>query len=253
MASISLSVLESAPSRPAHPASHKRELMNSALKCLVLASALTLAACGGGGGDSPPPPPPPAAPSVQGFWSDDDSTTLITANGEVWTIEAADSEHYLLTRGTVTTNGSSFSGSLTSYLDPDNITATVTGSFVAGQSLSGTATAGGQSNAFAMTYEPSYAQAPSRAQAAGTWAIEGGSIVISQAGAFAMALGSCAVNGQLTPDSSGKNFFRLAATFSPACGAVSGAPVDGVVFADDTVVVTAIVSGEIGGAFVVDK
>jgi hypothetical protein len=143
---------------------------------------------------------------------------------------------------------------MTLYSAPSNTLATVSGTFVARQSVAGTTVAGGQSSPFALTYDASYQDAPSLATSAGTWSIAGGgTIAIGGTGAVTAVQDGCTYTAQLTPDSSGKNFFRIAGNFGPAPCDLPGAAASGILTADATTLVAGIVSGSAGAAFVATK
>lgn len=225
--------------------------MKTALKWVALAVAAVFAGCGGGGDDTPAAP----APSIAGFWDDADSSTLITSTGELWTIEAAGSD-LLLSRGNVTTNGNAFSGSTTAFVSPTNITATLGGTFVERQSITGSGTVGGQTSAFALTYDPTYDTPASLATAAGTWTVQttgGGSVTVSGTGALVVTQTGCTFTGQLTPDTAGKNFFRVAGTFGAAPCNLPGAAASGIAVNSPSTLAVAVVSGTSGGALAATK
>lgn len=206
--------------------------------------SIVLAACGGGGDE--------ASQDPQGFWVTDESGLLVTNTGEAWFITLT-SPTYGLAKGTLRASGSSLSGSFTNFAGdfPDF---SVSGTVRSKSSMTVTATAAGFSPVTAtLSYSSGYDGTPSVAGLAGTYTISsGGSATISSAGAFTTGTLSngCTASGSITPDASGKNFYRATVTYSGSGCAAAGLTASGVIARmNPNVLVGGGIAGSIGDAF----
>lgn len=228
---------------------------NCHMKSIKTIAALTmvasLAACGGGGdgeGDNA---------SAEGFWNGTDAAILITNTGELWGVEVVGSA-LALYKGTVSTSGSNFSAQLSGYLDAQKVNATASGTVVPQQTLQGSVSASGRTSNFTMTYGSTYNATPNLAALAGNYTdTTGGTFTLATNGAFSgtNSLG-CTETGTITPDVSGKNFYRVVLTIGPnaACGAYAGQTAMGVLAVAGTdMLVGGVVLGNLGDAFLLTR
>lgn len=218
---------------------------------LSIAAALT--ACGGGGGDDESN----NNVSAEGFWGNTDAAILITNTGELWGVELVNSS-LALYKGNVTTNGSSLSAQLSAYWGGQKINGTATGTIVPQQTLKGTISASGQSSSFSLGYDNTYNQSPNLPALTGTYKeSDGGTFTVAANGVFSgTTSGGCSESGTLTPDASGKNFYRVSLTIGQetACGSLAGQTATGVLaVANSNRLVGGVVLGDIGDAFFLSK
>lgn len=214
-----------------------------AFKLVVAAAAVVLSGCGGGDQT------PPVEPAIDGLWSDTNTLTLITTTGEAWTFGTDGLAVYLST-GNVATSGNSFIWPSTLYADGGNVSGWLRGTFVPRTSMVGTTTIGSQSAPFSLVYDGSYHQPPNQALATGSWAARGGgAITINGAGEASVVRDGCTYTARITPDVSGKNFFRVIGTFGPAPCRMPWAVAQGVLIVDGTSMGLGIVAGSAGAAF----
>lgn len=214
-------------------------------KLVAAAAALAMAACGGGGGGGD------AGVSAQGFWNGDDFSALITPSGEVWAVEDYGADGLLLYRGSITpSSGNNVSGSLQAYFADGPISGTVSAAVVPRATLSGTVTPQGYSPiTFSATYSNSYDQPARLDSLTGNWTIDGGFITFNAQGSFSAVQDGCQTSGQVTPDNSGKNFFRVTASFGSGCS-LQGQTATGVLVVDGQLMVVGLVAGGTGGALI---
>ena len=226
------------------------------LKSIFFAIAIPffVAACGGGGGSGQ------TNADASGFWSDptsNDSGILITKSGEIWGV-ALTSPYYTLYKGTVSTNGTTLTGSGTIYLNestaPPSAPLSITGQVVPKSTIKGTATSNGTTSQFSLVYDSTYEITPTTASIAGVYTgSSGGSITIAPTGTFTGATNGCIFFGALTP-ANNENFFRLSVTYDlPSCG--TGITGNGVIVrsGDGAYLVGGAVAGAMGDAFVLTK
>ena len=211
----------------------------------VVATSIVLAACGGGGDE--------ASQDPQGFWVTSDSGLLVTGSGEALFITLS-SPTFGLAKGTLTASGSSLRGSLTGYAGDLPSVTTVSGTVRAKSSMTVTATAAGFSPTTAtLTYSSDYDSTPSVASLAGAYTISsGGSATISSTGVFTTGTltNGCVASGQITPDTSGKNFYRATVTYSGSSCAATGLTASGVMARmNANVLVGGGIAGSVGDAF----
>lgn len=222
----------------------------SGVACAVV--ALVLAGCGGGGGGDSGP-----ALSVDGFWSGDEFALLVTPTGEVWGVEAVEgsTSTYALLKGVITTSGTSFTVPFTRYFGSDALSATASGSFDPKATLSGTVTAPGVAAApFSSVYDSAYEGVPNLASLAGTYDYSSGTLTLTSTGGLSGLSEGCAFNGHVTPDASGKNFYRVALTFGPSPCELPGAAASGVlVQSEPNQLVGGVLSGDVGQAIVLTR
>lgn len=229
----------------------KKDHMRNIKMIAALSMAASLVACGGGD-------EPQQNASAEGFWNGTDSSILITSTGELWGVEVVGSS-LALYKGTVSTNGSSFSAQLAGYLGSQKVDGTASGTVVPQKTLQGTVSASGQTpSSFSLTYDATYNQLPNLAALAGNYADStGGTFTVATNGAFsgANSLG-CTESGTITPDTSGKNFYRVVLTIGQdsACGSFAGRTATGVLgVAGSNMLVGGVVLGNLGDAFLLTK
>ena len=209
--------------------------------------ALAMTGCGGGGGSSNDSSGSNTAlqptggtstgstSSLQGYWKDGTSITLITPSGDVWSIDTSGE----VDAGTIaSTSDNTFSASLTPYLLSD-ITAkgvvspkatqqSITGSFTAKSSIKSS------SGSISLNYSSNYDQSPP--SATGTWALTSSgvkvmSMTVQSNGAFTLTASGCVLTGTLTASSGGKNYYNLHGTYGSGCDAPN-TTTDGVALID---------------------
>lgn len=218
----------------------------------TLSMAAALAACGGGGDDEPS-----TNASVEGFWSNADSAILVTNTGELWGVEGSGSTLSLY-KGSVTTNGSNFSAPLSVYVGNQKVAATASGTVKEQQTLQGSVSAAGQTSSFTLTYDATYNQAaPSLATLAGTYKDDNSAtFTVTSDGKFSGAVSGCTESGSITPDASGKNFYRMTLTVGQesACGFLAGQTGQGVLAPFGAKqLIGGVVLGNLGDAVVLTK
>jgi hypothetical protein len=220
-------------------------------KLLALAAASVLVAgCGGGGGDSDPPPA--AASSAEGLYSGT-TTTGRTVTGLV----LDDGTYYVLyssvgsstaiagvVQGTGTSNAGTFSSSNARDFNLEGLgvlSASVSASYVARQSLNGTVSySAGGTTSFSSTYNADYDAVPSLTALAGTFSgqvassagAENATVTLSAAGAISGSGASgCAVSGSAAPRARG-NVFNISLTFAGAPCLFANQTLSGIAYFD---------------------
>ena len=205
-----------------------------ALLSLVAASAL--AACGGGGDGGGAATPFP----VQGGWEGSATSgevvqAIVLEDGALWAISGPSSGSSFyptdLFQGTLQATGGTLSSSnLRGYDFNTNgaISGTIAGSYVAGTSMTLTATPAGSSTGIgvnvtaALTANYDYNQPALLAAIAGSWpgffsSSESGTVAVQSNGNFSTTTSlGCQVTGTATPRASGKNVFNVSLTFGAA-------------------------------------
>ena len=217
---------------------------------VVLPVAASLIACGGGGGGED-------NVSAEGFWNGTDASILVTSTGELWGVEVV-GPTLALYKGTVSTNGSNFSAQLSGYLGSEKIDAVASGTVVLQKTLKGTISALGETSNFNLAYGSTYNQTPNLAALAGSYAeSDGGTFVVVANGSFSgVNSDGCPQSGTITPDQSGKNFYRVTLNIdqNPACGSFAGQTATGVLAVASTdMLVGGVVLGNFGDAFLLTK
>jgi len=190
----------------------------------VLSAAL-MTACGGGGGDAPAPTPAPTptptpTPSpmqtvaaLQGIWQSAagaaaTSSTLVLPDGQLWSVISSTSGASTTTRlvkASLSAQNAGFAGSGKGYTlgstRVDNVSATAT--VVEKSSLSGTISASGQTEPFALAYQARYDTPAALADFVGNWsATLGPGVVNWTVGSNGVLSGTrttgCTYTGQLS-------------------------------------------------------
>ncbi len=213
-------------------------------------AATALTGCGGGGGDSDAG----SAGISEGFWSAEDFGLLVTGTGEMWAIET-DASPYVLYRGSVSTSGTQASGTFTGYQGASSFTGSVSGQVTARSRITGSATALGRTVSFTLDYDSSYDSAPSLAAIAGRYSASSGAVVtVAADGSFSGSEDGCALSGTLTPDSSGKNFYRVSMRFGAApCLSPNGTATGVLARTGSSQLVGGVVFNGLGDAFVLTR
>lgn len=217
----------------------------------LVVSAILLTACGGGS-DSASTVTVPAvvAPTkAEGYYAGSFSTTanpdgvfetIIFENDDVWAVyggrtPTGKTAVFGLVQGKGVSNNGIFSVTdlRDFYADGKVVSGTLNASYVAGVSLKGTVSSGGQTTAFTAavptTSNYNYNVMPKLADIVGSWTGSnlGGStdtVTINADGTLSSVDSGCVVTGTVIPRASGKNVFDLSvkAASSVACGASAG-------------------------------
>jgi len=214
----------------------------------VFAVPFFVAACGGGGGSGQ------TNADASGFWSDptsDDSGILITKSGEIWGV-ALTSPYYTLYKGTVSTNGTTITGSGTMFVNDTSAPLSITGQVVPKSTIKGVATSNGTTSQFSLVYDSTYEITPTTASIAGAYTVSsGGSITVASTGSFMGSVNGCVVSGTLTP-ATNENFFRLSVAYDQAT-CQTNVTASGIIVKSGTALVGGAVAGDLGDAFVMTK
>lgn len=220
-------------------------------RLVAAAAAVVMSACGGGGGSDDDG----QGLSAQGFWDGEDFSALITPSGEVWVVEDYGVDGLLLSRGSISSSsGNSITGSMQSYFADGTLNSSLSATVAPGSTMSGTVTPQGfPSSTFSATYNTAYDQPALLSNLTGTWAIEAGSVVFDTQGAFTAVQDGCNTSGQVTADSSGKNFFRATVNYGAGCGTAQGLTATGVVVTDGQLMVVGLVGGGTGAALIGER
>lgn len=226
---------------------------------LIVAASVALAACGGGG-DGGGSSGSGNSSSASGFWAGGDWAVLVTPSGELWGYEQLAGGDLAAYKGEITTSGANFNGNVTAYLGTQSLTATVSGTFAPKSTLVGTMTAGARSAAFSATYGATYDASPDLAALAGNYTTDnGGTVQMSAAGKFTGLTSGCSYSGSLTPDASGKNFYRATLRYGAAPCLLPGVVATGVAVASVSGssarigVVGVVDSLKVGGVFIATR
>lgn len=205
---------------------------------------------------------------MAGIWRSADATAssprtplLVTPQGELWMVQedaglgAAALLVALpagLNQGHLFTQGNFFSGTLARYSAPGAVMgpASITGNFVQERTLTHTLAVDGLSRTSTAVYSPSFDQPAALAAVAGFWRWAQGAVTVDAAGAVVAQHDGCTWRASLTPDASGKNFFRLVGQFGPAPCASPNAQARGVAFVDEGHLVVGLLSAGWGAAYV---
>jgi hypothetical protein len=222
-------------------------------KLLALAAASVLiAGCGGGGGDSGQQQP--AATSAEGLYTGSTSsgrtiTGLVLDDGTYYVLYSLVGNSTVIA-GVVQGTGTSSAGTFTSSNARDFnleglgvLAATVSASYVAGQSFNGAVAYGAAgSTSFSSTYDVRYEATPSLAALAGSFAgqvassagNEGANIIISAGGAISGSGASgCSVSGSVAPRARG-NAFNMSLTFGGTPCLFANQTLTGIAYFDAT-------------------
>jgi hypothetical protein len=219
---------------------------------LGTAFVLTVGGCGSESESNPAPPLATPSSSAEGLYSGSTNT-----NRTLTAVVLDDGTHYFfysapanptLIAGVVQGNGTSNSGSFTSANARDfNIeglgvlSATITASYAARQSLSGSITSPGASDTtFTSTFDPAYDTTPSLASLAGTYTGQAGSaggvqsatVTVASNGVFTgVEADGCSFTGTASPRVRG-NIFDQNVTFGGAPCEFSGSTLVGIAYLD---------------------
>ena len=214
--------------------------------------AVSLSACSDGGGDTPASPAPAAA-LAEGLWNGTSNSGrsvagLILNDGTYWFLYTLMGNPSVVA-GVVQGNGTSQNGSITSSNTKDFnleglgiLNASINGSYIVKQSLSGTiviANNGGQST-FTTTYDADYDAPPNPALLTGTYSgstattggVETVTVTLSAPGSITGSTASlCNFAGTFAPRSSG-NVYDISITFGAGACSNGTNTVTGVAFFD---------------------
>jgi hypothetical protein len=220
------------------------------LKRVFFVSAIPFfVAAGGGGGGSGQ-----TNADASGFWSDptsDNSGILITKSGEIWGV-ALTNPNYTLYRGTVSTDGTTLTGSGTMYVNDTSVPLSITGQVVPKSTIKGAATSNGTTSQFSLVYDSTYEITPTTASIAGAYRVSsGGSITVASTGSFMGSVNGCVVSGTLTP-ATNENFFRLSVAYDQTT-CQTNVTASGIIVKSGTALVGGAVAGALGDAFVMTK
>lgn len=248
-----------------------QKLLTSAL---VAFSAITLTACGGGGGSSSSSTPPPVNVSAAGLWtglaapSGYELNLIVMPNNTTYALFGTPISGGLrvlgVDFGSVTSSGSTFSGSFTEYLfNNTSYTGTTSGTVVANTSLSGT-------TRFSNGGTGSYALVPLTSAGynfntpavlstiTGSWVgslLTGTAttVTINSNGTLTGSGAGCTFTGTIAPDSSGVNVFATTVTYGAGCPIVglveSGITLSYITTSGTRQLVSMVSSASTGGAF----
>lgn len=218
---------------------------------IAMLLASTLAACGGGGdggttGSS-------SSAGLSGLWQGNAESVLITPDGELWGFQQ-NSTGYGLAQGTVTRTASSLAGTVQAYPLGVAASSTVTGSLT-GSVLTGALSNRYLSTSFSGTSSRYHLNTPLVSRVSGAYALHtGGQLEVSASGSVTGTDQGCNFTGTVTPDSSGRNFYRFTVTFGAAPCLVPNATGDGVVVpVSDNLAYVGVVSGQVGLGYVLTR
>jgi hypothetical protein len=216
--------------------------------CIILL-AFSISACGGGGGDTSTPPP--SATSAEGLWNGTTDTGrsiagLVLGDDTYWFLYSlAGNPNVIagLVQGSASSQAGSFTSSNTRDFNLEGngiLDATVAGSFVMQQSLSGTVSyvLGGQTT-INSTYDADYDLTPNVNLLVGTYtgstATAGGSetvtVTLSTNSMSGSSASGCIFTGSFAPRSSG-NVYDVSVTFAGGVCSNGTNTVNGVAFFD---------------------
>lgn len=213
-----------------------------------------LAGCSDGGADSSsstpaPPPPPPPTTSAEGLWNGTTSTGrtiggLVLDDGSSWFLYSVVGNPTVVA-GMVQGNGTSDQGSFTSsnakdfsVEGPGIRDATITGSYVQKNNLTGTITyQGGETTNFAGAYNAAYELSPDMNSLVGTYSAPLAdnqivTVTLSTAGTLSgNSTDGCTFTGTVSPRTKG-NVFNVTVTFQGGACSNGTDTVSGVAFFD---------------------
>lgn len=217
-----------------------------AVSALTIFALTALGGCGGGGGATVAASTNVASP--QGVYEGTFSTsgthnTLILENNQFYTLYGSSVAGMFTVEGFLQGNGQASGGTFTASDVKDANTAgqllsgSLSATYTASNSLSGTLTEGAQTVNFAGTgvvasvYD--YNTAANLNDIAGTWSMTSlrgysNTFNIAASGAFTATSGNCVFSGSVKPRASGKNVFDVAMTFGPAPCVLAGQTLTGI-------------------------
>jgi hypothetical protein len=213
----------------------------------LLASVLMLAACGGGGSDagSPPNSAAKAEGAYSGTLTGSASSVfqmLVLENDEYWTLYGSPVGSVFGLAGFIQGSGTSTSGAFSSSNTRDfganpALSGSVSATYVAGSSISGSVTFGTGAVGFSGTpilpASFDYSQPAALADIAGNWSmttLAGSAVAVTIAanGSFTATMNGCGITGTFTPRPSGKNVFNMVLTFGGAPCSPAGLAATGI-------------------------
>jgi hypothetical protein len=197
---------------------------------LALALALMTTGCGK---TSSSTPPASTAGQAQGVFSGTTSTglsfqSIILPNDTFYAIYGTKVGNVLYVSGMMTGQGASNNGTYAAtvtdfYSSGSTFTGSLAATYVAGVSVSGTISESGNSNvtfngAVESISSFNYGTPALLSGISGTWTgtlMDGSTAVvnINASGTFSGSDSGCSFSGSITPDSSGKNFFKVSLTY----------------------------------------
>lgn len=236
-------------------------MSTTALRALSFAVAVALSACGGGdpadagtrvlcascgagAGSGTPPSPPVVAQSgsAEGYWNGIAApytfATVVLPDGTTYAAYIRSGLIEGVTVGRVTSSGGTITGKLTDYNGPLRAVtpATVSGTYVARQSLNLSLRAGSLAYSLQAAYDPSYDTEANLSDFAGTWS--GTAVSRDGVGPFSLTLAAngditgvaqaCRFSGLAMPIARGKHPLRLDLSFSGAGCPAAGRSVSGI-------------------------
>lgn len=219
----------------------------------VFVVAAVLAACGGGGGGGDSAPP---AGTAEGMWTGTTSThrsfTGFVLDDGTYYIFYSAANLPAVSAGFVQGNSSSSGGAFSSVNARDFnfeglgvLTATISGNYIARQSLSGTISYASAPSTFSAGFNPAYDAIPSIATIAATYttalsaatpdptnSVDFPSLTISSSGSVSGSYSSgCTFSGSATPRARG-NAYDVTVTFSSASCMFPGQTFSGLAYFD---------------------
>lgn len=217
---------------------------------LGIVFSLTVGGCGSENDSNPAPEAPSTSSSAEGFWEGSTSTnrtiaTTILDDGTYYTLYSAPGDPTWLV-GVIQGTGTSNNGSFTSTNARDFsleglgvLSATISASYAARQSLSGSITYHGSGGAtFTSTFNHDYDTPPSLDTLAGTYTgsalsiggTQSASVTVASTGEFSgVEASGCSFTGTATPRVHG-NVFDHRITFGPAPCVFAGSTVVGLAY-----------------------
>jgi hypothetical protein len=175
--------------------------------------------------------PTPLLPlaTAEGFWTGTvagggNFTAIFLENGDSWVVYGTGAVVEGIMRGTVTSSGAQFAGTLRNYdFGEDLIVANdLSGTYESRATIAGTSTGPLGNATFSGTYRSFYEFAARPELVAGTWvgALEGTDVLTLAVSASGQVTGTspsgCQVSGTIQPRASGKNVYDVAVTFGGA-------------------------------------
>ena len=244
---------------------------------LVAFSAVALTACGGGGGSSSSTTAPTNV-SAAGAWtgialpSGYELNLVVMPNNTLYTLFGTPVSGGLsvlgVDFGSVTSSGSSFSGSFVEYLfDNTSYTGTTSGSVIANTSLSGTASfSNGGTSSYALVpltgagYD--FNSPAVLSTITGSWVgslLTGiaATVTINSNGTLTGSGAGCTLTGLIAPDPSGVNVFATTITYGSGCPTVglveTGITISYITTSGTRQLISMVSSSTTGGAFFANR
>lgn len=213
----------------------------------LIALAMLLTACGGGGGGSDTD----TASGAQGLWVGTTSTNraatgLVFSDGTYYVLYSAVGQPNIIAgavQGSSTASGGSWSSSNARDFNLEGLgvsSGTLSGSYTARQSVSGTVTySGGTTGSFSGTYNTDYEITPTLTALTGTYTaqvafsqgVQSGLVTIDSAGNISASAQGCSSTGTATPRTDG-NAYNVRVTFGGSPCFFAGQTFNGVAYYD---------------------